>query len=90
MRHLPRPFLPPTDIDYEYPKANEAEGFQRFLKELKKKFPDHEVSVAISAIPKDGESPYLGEPKTGKGGYDGLGSVNSGDAKVVDFWNIMT
>lgn len=46
---------------------------------LKEKFPKMELSVAISAIPGDG-----------KGGYDGLGSVNEGGAKTIDFFNIMT
>jgi hypothetical protein len=46
---------------------------------LREKFPKKELSVAISAIPADG-----------KGGYDGLGSVNEGGVKTIDFFNIMT
>ena len=49
------------------------------MKMLREKFPKMELSVAISAIPEDG-----------KGGYAGLGSVNDGGAKTIDFFNIMT
>jgi hypothetical protein len=70
--------LSPIDIDYEYPQKqpDESAGFISFLKALREKFPDKEISVAVSGLPSDG-------------GYDKLGSVND-EKKVVDFFNVMT
>ena len=70
--------LGPIDIDYEYPQKqpDESAGFISFLKALREKFPDKEISVAVSGLPSDG-------------GYAKLGSVND-EKKVVDFFNVMT
>ena len=50
------------DIDYEYPQKqpDESAGFISFLKALRVKFPDKEISVAVSGLPSDGGYAKLG------------------------------